>query len=61
MTFSQFTAYYTANKTNVPASLAAYVARTALARVTERMQAGRADSALCFRDLIEKMEGAIAG
>jgi hypothetical protein len=60
MTFSAFTAYFTANRKHVPAALANDVRRAALSRLQERMQAGRADSALDFSDLIERMETSIA-
>jgi hypothetical protein len=60
MTFSVFTAYFNANKRNAPKSLADQVRREAIARVTERLQAGRADSELCFRDLVERLEAGVA-
>lgn len=60
MTFSTFTAYFAANKNNVPASVAAAVRREAVARVQERMSAGRADSVLDFSDLVLRMENAVA-
>lgn len=59
MTFSQFTAHYSANKSRIPASIASTIRREALARVVERQQAGRADSVLTFDDLIERIEIAL--
>lgn len=59
MYFSTFTSYMLANRRNVPNSLWQQVRREGIARVTERLQAGRADSELTFNDLIERIEDAI--
>lgn len=61
MTFSAFTAYLTANAKSIPAALFAETKRAGIARLVERMQAGRADSVLTFDDLILRCEAAVAG
>lgn len=57
MHFSQFAAYL--NATTLPASLRREVRAEAVRRVTERLQAGRADSELTFTDLFERCEAAL--
>jgi len=59
MTFSIFTAHFAANRNLIARAVAEEIRREAIARVTERMQAGRADSALDFSDLIERIEKAL--
>ena len=60
MTFATFTAYYAQNKSNVPASFATEIRREAVARVMDRLQAGRGECVLTFDDLITRMETKIA-
>lgn len=57
ITWSAFAAYMVDNKRFVTASLWAEVARAGKQRVIERQQAGRADSALDFTDLVARVEG----
>ncbi len=57
MYFSQFAAYL--NSTKLPAGLREEVRVEAVRRVTERMQAGRANGELTFTDLFEKCEAAL--
>jgi hypothetical protein len=61
MHFSQFTSHFLANVRSMAPAVAADIRRAALARVTERQRAGRADGALLFDDLIERIERAVAG
>ena len=61
MTFTAFTAHFAANQNKIAASVAAQIKREARARIIERQQAGRADSALDFSDLIHRIETAVAG
>lgn len=57
MYFSQFAAYL--NSTKLPARVRREARAEAVRRVTERLQAGRADSELTFADLFEKCEAAL--
>lgn len=59
MYFSHFTAYMLQNRHNVPSAFWNEIRREGLARLRDRMSQGRADSELCFRDLIEKVEAKI--
>ena len=61
MNWSQFTAHFVANKRSMPAAVAAEIGRTAKARVAARWQAGRADCALDFTDLVDAIEKAVMG
>lgn len=57
MHFSRFATYL--NSTKLPESVRREVRAEAVRRVTERMQAGRADSELTFTDLFERCEAAM--
>ena len=61
MFYSQFVAHYTANVGRMPAAIAVQIKRDAQARIIGRQRAGRADGALLFDDLIERIEFAICG
>jgi len=61
MTWSTFTAYLTANAKHIPAGVFTAAKREGLARYVERMQAGRADAALTFDDIVRRCEASIAG
>lgn len=58
--WSDFCRYMNDNRQYLPGALFSEVRRAAMARYAERLAAGRADSALNFRDLIERCESAIA-
>lgn len=60
MTFSQFVRHFLANQHSIPAAVATVIRREALARVTRRQAAGRADGVLLFDDLILRIESAVA-
>lgn len=59
--WSDFTSHYVANRSRMPAGVAAAIRRDALARLAERMAAGRGDGPLLFNDLIERIEVALGG
>lgn len=59
MTWSSFTATY--NATKAPASIKAAIRREGVARFQARVQAGYADEALDFTDLVNQLLDAEAG
>jgi len=61
MTFSQFVAHYNANHSQVPHAVLQQIRRDAVARLKERMHAGRADSTLDFSDFIIRIEASVGG
>lgn len=59
ITYSAFVSHWTANRARMPHAVAEDIRRAAMARVAERFSAGRADSALSFDDLVERIESAL--
>jgi hypothetical protein len=60
LTFSTFTSHYSANVARMPPAEAAAIRRAAVARLADRWRAGRGDVPLCFADLCERIETAVA-
>ena len=61
MPFSTFVAHFTTNQNHAPHAVMRQIRREAIARVSERMQAGRAEGAIDFSDLINRIETAMQG
>jgi len=59
VTWSGFVRYINDAEKHAPRAIVDEVKREAKRRLQERLQAGRADSVLCFRDLVEKVENSI--
>ena len=59
MHFSQFTAYMVQNRRNIANATWQKLRREGIARLTERMNSGRADCELDFSDLVQQAEATI--
>lgn len=59
--YSAFVRHWTEARRHMPAGEAEAIRVAAVARVTERQRAGRADGPLDFADLCERIELALGG